>query len=378
MSFELNNVYRNKKVLITGHTGFKGSWLTLWLKSLHADVYGYALHPPTEPSMFELLNLQRGIHHTIADIRDKERLTKFISRIRPDIIFHLAAQSVVRESYVSPEETIETNVTGTMNIMEAVRKLNMPVTMVMITSDKCYENKEWVYGYRENDPLGGYDPYSASKAAAEILINSWRNSFFHPELIHTHGVRLASARAGNVIGGGDWTKDHILTDCIRALRENKSIRVRNPQATRPWQHVLDPLCGYLQLGARLMTSGKNVTQYCEAFNFGPLASSGKSVKDLVQKIIECWGNGAWQSSQPEHVYHEASLLNLSIDKSCHKLGWVPKWDFDKAVANTVEWYKMLHDEPSGIMEFTLDQIQSYESDCGISVEPSPAEMKENL
>jgi CDP-glucose 4,6-dehydratase len=354
------NVFRNKKVLITGHTGFKGSWLVLWLKNLGADVYGYSQAPPTSPSMFELLDLQRFVHnHTIADVRDDRRLSDAISQIRPDIIFHLAAQSLVGRSYAAPLETIQVNVQGTVNLLEAVREAKFPVAIIVVTSDKCYDNKEWLYGYRENDPLGGYDPYSASKGAAEILVNSWRNSFFNPKQLSDHGVRIATVRSGNVIGGGDWGTDRIFPDCIKDLLTHEFIRVRNPEATRPWQHVLEPLSGYLLLGSKLMDT--NAAEYCEAFNFGPLLPSNRSVQELVEKIIEYWGEGSWKCVRPPGKnYHEASLLNLSIDKAYHKLHWQPKWNFNQTVQHTVEWYKMAQASPSSMLEFSEDQIRMYE------------------
>jgi CDP-glucose 4,6-dehydratase len=368
MSLPFNDIFRNKKIFITGHTGFKGSWLTLWLSKLGADIHGYALPPPTNPSLFELLNLENDIQHTIADVRDREHLTKSIANVKPDIIFHLAAQSVVSESYVTPADTVETNVLGTINVMEATRNAGIATAIVMVTSDKCYHNSEWLYGYRENDPMGGYDPYSASKGAAEILISSWRNSFFNPEQINEHGVRIATARAGNVIGGGDWTKDQLIPDCIRSLSDQKIIQIRNPHATRPWQHVLEPLGGYLQLGARLLKNDEDVIQYCEAFNFGPLVSSNRSVKELVDGVIECWGTGSWKFSRPEKAFHESNLLGLSIDKTYNKLKWLPKWDFKKTIGNTVEWYKMAAMEPSNILEFSLNQIRKYEYDGNPSSE----------
>jgi CDP-glucose 4,6-dehydratase len=266
---------------------------------------------------------------------------------------------------------------GTVNVMEAVRKAGIATAIVMVTSDKCYENNEWLYGYRESDALGGHDPYSASKGAAEILISSWRNSFFSIENIDQHGVRLVSVRAGNVIGGGDWTKDQLVPDCIRYLKNNTPIPIRSPYATRPWQHVLEPLSGYLLLGAKLIGPLEQATQYCEAFNFGPLVSSNKSVKDLVEKIIEYWGEGTWRFSEPEKRFHEASLLNLSIDKAYHKLQWLPKWDFDKAVGTTVEWYKALQNTPSDILKITLDQIKAYEFDSSSSDQFIPIEMDFN-
>jgi CDP-glucose 4,6-dehydratase len=376
MNSELK-IYENKRVFVTGHTGFKGSWLTLWLKSLGAKVYGYALEPPTSPSLFQLLKLETEVDHTIADIRHRDQLTEVIAHVKPDVIFHLAAQSVVRESYVTPVETIETNVIGTVNVLEAVRKAGIAAAIILVTSDKCYENNEWHYGYRESDPLGGHDPYSASKGAAEILISSWRNSFFNIENIDQHGVRLASVRAGNVIGGGDWTKDQLVPDCIRYLIGNNPIHIRNPYATRPWQHVLEPLSGYLLLGAKLLGPKDQAMQYCEAFNFGPLTSSNKSVKDLVEKIIEFWGEGSWVFSEPEERYHEASLLGLSVDKAYHKLQWLPRWDFEKAIEATVEWYKGLQKNPSHILKLTLDQIKDYEYDSGSANQLIPIEMNLN-
>jgi CDP-glucose 4,6-dehydratase len=359
--FNFDKIYSGKKVLITGHTGFKGSWLSLWLTHLGATVYGYALDPPTDPSLFQLLRLGDIMDHQIADIRDAGKLKKSISRIKPDIIFHLAAQSLVRDSYESAVETVAVNTLGTIHVMEAVRELRLPAAMVMVTSDKCYQNKEWLHGYRETDPLGGHDPYSSSKAAAEIFIDSWRNSFFHPGSIDTHGVRIASARAGNVVGGGDWTKDNLVPDCIRALQRNTVIEVRNPSATRPWQHVLECLGGYMMLGAKLMDPvPRNAKPYCEAFNFGPPVASNKNVKELVERIIACWGGGSWQDVSSQHALHEAFLLSISIDKAHHTLGWYPKLDFNETIHQTVEWYKKLFQDPSEILKFTLEQIRLYE------------------
>lgn len=354
-------IYKSKKVLITGHTGFKGSWLTLWLRELGADVYGYALHPPTNPSLFEILDLEKDIDHEIGDIRDIDRLKKSLHRINPDIIFHLAAQSQVGKSYEDPLETVHVNTVGTMNLLEAVRQTGLAVSMVLITSDKCYENNEWHFGYRETDTLGGYDPYSASKAAAEILISSLRKSFFNPDTIKDHGVRIASARAGNVIGGGDWG-NNLVPDCIRDLQNNSFITIRNPYSTRPWQHVLEPLSGYLRLGAKLLDSStENIQSYCEAFNFGPLVTNNKNVKELVEAIIEKWGKGSWKWIPPSDAKYESTLLNLSIDKAYHKLGWLPKWNFTETIARTVEWYQKATDDPSAIQEFTLKQISEHQA-----------------
>lgn len=357
-----NGIYKNKKVLITGNTGFKGGWLTVWLSTLEADIYGYSLKPPTVPSLFQILNLERFIAQEEADVRDFERLTAAIKRIQPAIIFHLAAQSLVRESYAKPLETIATNTFGSVNLMEAVRQAGIPVAVVMITSDKCYDNKEWIHGYREVDPLGGYDPYSASKGAAEIFISSWRNSFFNISDISKHRVRIASARAGNVIGGGDWANDRIVPDCIRDLKRSGVVGIRNPDATRPWQHVLEPLHGYLQLGSRLLSEEGDAARFCQAFNFGPLANSNRTVRELVEKIIRYWGNGTWKSTTPEVARHEASLLNLSIDKAFHNLNWSPRWNFDTTVRQTVDWYRKLDEAPDDMLEFSIQQIHSYEND----------------
>ena len=355
-------VYKGKKVLITGHTGFKGSWLTLWLSELGAVIHGYALPPPTDPSLFRLLKLHEVIDHHIEDIRDPSQLKKTIATVKPDIIFHLAAQSLVRDSYDSPLYTVEVNTLGTVHLLEAVRQLDFPVVLVMVTSDKCYENREWVHGYRETDPLGGHDPYSASKAAAEILISSWRDSFFPPARIAAHGVRVASVRAGNVVGGGDWTKDNLVPDCIRALQQGKVIEIRNPEATRPWQHVLEALGGYLLLGARLLDAPPSEAEaYCSAFNFGPKADSSKRVRELVEEIIHCWGEGSWRDVSSGRSPHEASLLGIAIDKAYHVLRWFPKLDFESTIRQTVDWYKFLGRDPAHIREYTLKQIRVYQA-----------------
>ena len=352
------DVYKSKRVLVTGDSGFKGSWLCLWLLNLGAEVYGYSLEPPTDPSIFEQLSIKDHIRHYTGDIRNYPQFKDFISESKPDIIFHLAAQSLVRESYTDPLGTFMTNVIGTTNLLEAVRELKSPTSVVLITSDKSYENNEWLYGYREIDSLGGYDPYSASKGAAEIAISSWRRSFFQPESIVHHGIKVASARAGNVIGGGDWAKDRIVPDCIRFLQQNKPIQVRNPLATRPWQHVLEPLGGYLLLGSKLLTSDVHEAKsYCEAFNFGPLICSNKSVEELVTEIIKVWGEGTWTYNKDD-AFHEAYLLNLTIDKAYHKLRWLPAWEFKTTVTKTVEWYKAMWNK-SDLIEITNRQILEY-------------------
>lgn len=350
------SVYKNKKVLITGNTGFKGSWLSMLLLNFGAKITGYALEPPTNPSIYERLKLDKKVKQYIQDIRSYADLKQSVSETQPDIIFHLAAQPLVRLSYENPKETFETNMMGTVNLLEAVRELKLPTKIICITSDKCYENQEWLYGYREADPMGGYDPYSASKGADELIISSYRNSFFNPESVEKHGVMLASVRAGNVIGGGDWAKDRIVPDCIRSLEKNEEIFVRNPYATRPWQHVLEPVAGYSLLGAELFEKD-NAQQLCGAFNFGPLISSNQSVKMLVDEIIQSWGEGKWTHNSEESV-HEASLLNLSIDKAFHLLNWHPVWNFKETVKNTVQWYKKNY-LGEDLEKFTSEQINQY-------------------
>jgi CDP-glucose 4,6-dehydratase len=284
----------------------------------------------------------------------------------------------VGKSYEQPLETFQVNTLGTANLMEAVRQSGLAVALVMITSDKCYENREWLFGYRETDTLGGHDPYSASKAAAELFISSFRNSFFNPATIKEHGVRVASARAGNVIGGGDWSRNRIVPDCIRDLQNHTFITVRNPYSTRPWQHVLEPLSGYLQLGIKLLvSSAENVVPFCEAFNFGPRVTNNKNVKELVEGVIDHWGSGTWKWISAAHVNYESSLLNLSIDKAYHKLNWLPKWDFNETVSRTVEWYQKALLEPSLLQDYTLMQIKAYESDQAISYQPSYAREPES-
>lgn len=352
------NIYKNKKVLVTGHTGFKGSWLCQWLMKLGADVSGIALEPATDPSLFDQLGLATRMNSELYDIRDFGAVKKVIERINPDIIFHLAAQPLVRDSYEDPTGTWETNVNGTMNILEAVRQLKISTNVVVITSDKCYENKEWIYGYRENDSLGGYDPYSASKGAAEVLVSSWRRSFFNPDDYANHNVKIASARAGNVIGGGDWAKDRIIPDCVRALQEGVEIKIRNPYSTRPWQHVLESLGGYLLLGRfLLMDNKKDVGKLCSAFNFGPYGVSNKPVEDLVNEVLKYW-DGSWRYNKEDAV-HEAYLLNLNIDKATQTLGWSPVWNFEMTIKHTIDWYQVVSENSKKATIITTEQIEEY-------------------
>ena len=351
------DLYRSKRVFVTGHTGFKGSWLTQWLLELGAHVTGYALPPPTKPSMFEQIGLEGKIKHIVGDVRDLVKLSAAIAEARPDFIFHLAAQPLVRLSYEQPVETYSTNIMGTVNLLEAVRLEAKPCVVVIVTTDKCYENKEWLHGYREEDPMGGFDPYSSSKGAAELVVAAYRRSYFSdPKL----GIHVATARAGNVIGGGDWAVDRIVPDCVRSLQKSEAIVVRNKTSTRPWQHVLEPLSGYLWLGACL--SKPELSHFGDrlacAFNFGPELSSNKTVAELVDQILKYWP-GKWADKSDPHALHEAKLLNLATDKAFHVLSWRPSWNFEKTIQSTVYWYLNSLDKT----EITKKQIFAYESEA---------------
>lgn len=343
----VSGFWSGKRVLITGHTGFKGSWLSLWLSNLEADVFGYALAPDTTPALFDQLGLVDDVDHRLGDIRDSEALTHRIHSIKPDVIFHLAAQPLVLRSYDDPLETWQTNVMGSAHVMEAVRTLTNPCALIMITTDKVYENREWVYPYREVDPLGGHDPYSASKAAMELAISSWRNSFATGD---TH-VRIASARAGNVIGGGDWAQNRIVPDLVRAIETNQPLNVRNPRASRPWQHVLEPLSGYLCLAQYLMDSADPI--YQGSFNFGPEAQDVRPVRDLVESGLKHWP-GAWHDTSDPAQRHEAQALSLSIEKARAVLGYRPRIGFEQSVEMTLSWY---HKVANGEDPKTLTQSQ---------------------
>lgn len=339
----LAEVYRGRRVLVTGHTGFKGGWLSLWLASLGAEVTGYSLPPPTEPSLFVAAQVADYLTHVEGDVRDVDHLRQVWRAARPEIVFHLAAQPIVRTSYCDPLTTVATNVLGTTHVLELAREWRESAALVIVTSDKCYENREWVYGYREDDALGGRDVYSASKAAAELLVRSYRCSFFPPEALATHGVALASARAGNVIGGGDWAPDRIVPDCVRALAQGGSVTVRSPHAVRPWQHVLEPVSGYLALGARLLAGcPADRAPFCDAWNFGPALNSSRTVRDLVDAVVRRWGSGRWQPVSDPAQPHEAALLRLAIDKAQTHLGWSPRWDFVGAVTRSVDWYRAFY------------------------------------
>jgi len=349
------DTFLNKKVLVTGNTGFKGSWLTVWLLELGAEVYGISVDIPTNPSHFETAKLYKKIVHYETDICNLENLQKIVHEIRPDFVFHLAAQPLVRLSYIDPVATYQTNVLGTLNLLEALRLLEKPCTAVLITSDKCYDNVEWIWGYRENDTLGGSDPYSASKGAAELVIRSHVKSFFSKN----GAVRIAVGRAGNVIGGGDWAQDRIVPDCVRAWAKGESVQLRNPQATRPWQHVLEPLSGYLALAAELNQKDE---LHGEPFNFGPPAHQNHSVLKLVQMMSEDWDQVHWEEfSDTLEQPHESGLLKLNCDKALHHLHWQAILSFQETVRMTAEWYSFYYKNPSTIWKRTLAQIKEYEA-----------------
>lgn len=328
--------WQGKKVFLTGHTGFKGSWLALWLQMMGAKLLGYALEPPTQPNLFELASVGNDMISIIGDIKNQEYLTKIITDFQPEIVFHLAAQPLVRESYQNPVETYTTNVMGTVHLLEAIRQVKTIRSVVIITSDKCYENKEWVWGYRENDPMGGYDPYSSSKGCAELVTAAYRNSFFHPEKYLEHQVGIATARAGNVIGGGDWAVDRLVPDILKSCIANQPILIRNPHAIRPWQHVLDPLHGYLILAENLYQQG---AMFSQGWNFGPDDTDVKPVSWLVEQLLLLWGGKInWQYDQSNQP-HEANLLKLDCSKARVKLGWQPKIKLEFALSWVVDWFK---------------------------------------
>jgi len=349
--------WRGKRVLLTGHTGFKGSWLALWLNELGARVTGVGLESDTEPNLFSQLQLENRLQgHYIADIRDSKTLAVIAEASMPEVVLHLAAQPLVRRSYEDPLGTWATNVMGSLHLLEALKSLQHPCAAVMVTTDKVYENREWAFGYREPDRLGGHDPYSASKAGAEIAIASWRASFCGDRSHQTPYLRIATARAGNVIGGGDWAPDRIMPDAIRSLERGEPISVRNPAATRPWQHVIEPLAGYLQLAEALASEGDPP---CEAFNFGPTLASNRSVGELVSTILEHWP-GEWLDQSDPTAPHEANLLHLQIDKACHRLGWQPRWDYATTVEYTVGWYRAYHDGAAAL-DCCLADLNAYTS-----------------
>lgn len=346
------DIYKNKKVFLTGHTGFKGSWLALWLTMLGADVCGYSLAPNTKPSMFKELNIEEKISKSvIGDILDVNLLEQTMIDFQPDIVFHLAAQPLVRLSYSEPVLTYQTNVIGTLNVFEAARKCKSVKAFVNVTTDKCYENKEVERGYREDEPMGGYDMYSSSKGCVEIMSSSYRRSFLQDDGTYA----MATARAGNVIGGGDWALDRLIPDCVVAINKGEKIEIRNPVAVRPWQHVLEPLSGYLLLGQKLLEYGK---KYAEGFNFGPDEKNVLRVADVAQKVVGFYGKGEVIVQKRDNL-HEAGLLMLNIEKAKKVLGWKPTLTADDAIKNTVEWYKHFYDDNTDMYKFTLSQIEQY-------------------
>lgn len=353
-----DNVYAGKRVLVTGHTGFKGSWLSAWLLSLGAEVAGFALEPPSEPANFTVLGLENRLKHYLGDIRDLNAVHTALQEFQPQVVFHLAAQALVRKSYAEPLETFDTNARGTMHVLEAVRRTPSVETILCITSDKCYRNDEWVWGYRETDPLGGCDPYSASKACAEITAHSWFNSYFQ------NGPAAATVRAGNVIGGGDWAKDRIVPDCARAWDTGQTVEIRNPHATRPWQHVLEPLSGYLWLGACLLCNKAKpgLPLNREAFNFGPGSEVNHTVAEVVDALAAHWTGFAWSTdSEAARGRKECTLLKLCCDKALACLDWRAVLDFSQTIALTADWYQAYYDYDVDMYAFSLGQIQTYQA-----------------
>ena len=348
--------WRGKRVLLTGHTGFKGSWLSLWLQSMDAQVVGYALAPPTEPSLFEVAGVGAGMTSVIGDIRDLEHLRAVFAEHKPEIVIHMAAQPLVRYSYAEPVETYSTNVMGTVNLLEAVRGTPGVKAVVNVTTDKCYENREWAWGYRENEAMGGYDPYSSSKGCAELVTAAYRNSFFNSATFNVkHSIAIASARAGNVIGGGDWAEDRLIPDIMRAITQGRSVTIRNPHAIRPWQHVLEPLSGYLKLAQKLYEEG---AAYAEGWNFGPNDEDAKPVQWIVEQLTQSWGEGAsWLLDGGEHP-HEAHYLKLDCSKAKGRLDWHPRWHLDEALKRIVDWQKQ-YLYGRDMRAVTIEQIDLY-------------------
>lgn len=371
----MTDFWGGRRVLVTGHTGFKGSWLTLWLLRYGADVYGFSLPPDNTHNLYEILQLEKQsqhpelsgcLHHYLGELRSSDELVSAVDRCQPEIVFHLAAQSLVRKSYTDTIGTWSTNLMGSLNLLETLKAIGHSCAVVMITTDKVYENREWIWGYREVDQLGGHDPYSASKAAMELMISSWRDSFCGMAAHQTPHLAIASARAGNVIGGGDWAEDRIVPDAMRSLATHEPIPVRQPLATRPWQHVLEPLGGYLQLAEKLFTAmapPKGAAKptrnpFATAFNFGPTLEANRNVRELVEKALQHWP-GSWSDHSDPNAPHEAGRLHLQIDKAHHLLGWQPRWDFSTTVARTVNWYRNVHEGASAI-QCCLKDLTEYE------------------
>lgn len=352
-----NNFYKGKKILITGHTGFKGAWLSIWLTKLGANIVGYALKPPTNPSMFELCNVDSKIKSIIGDIRDIDNLSKVIYDFKPEIIFHLAAQPLVRYGYENPVETFEVNVMGTVNLLDVVRRCSFVKAVINVTTDKCYENKESFWGYKETDKLGGYDPYSSSKSCSELITEAFKNSYFNEKKYFQHGVAIATVRAGNVIGGGDFAIDRLIPDFIRGIMANEKISIRNPKAIRPWQHILEPLSGYLELAKNLYIEG---VKYNGAWNFGPTEDSEKDVKYIIDKLISIWEGKVFYEINEDEILHETSYLKLDSYKSRKLIGFRPKINIDEALKVTLDWTKEYLKNKDGLYDYTIFQISNYE------------------
>ncbi|MGL5335017.1 MAG: CDP-glucose 4,6-dehydratase [Enterovibrio sp.] len=347
--------WQGKRVFLTGHTGFKGGWLALWLEEMGAKVQGYSLPAPTSPSLFDVANVSHGLFSEEGDIRDFEHLNKSIAAFKPEIVFHMAAQPLVRLSYDDPIETYSTNVMGTVHLLEAIKRVGGVKAVVNITSDKCYENREWVWGYRENEAMGGYDPYSSSKGCAELVASAYRNSFFNKNEYAKHGVALASVRAGNVIGGGDWAKDRLVPDILKSFEKKEAVVIRSPHAIRPWQHVLEPLAGYLLVAQRLYQDG---AEFAEGWNFGPNEHDAKPVQFIVEKMVNLWGDGArWQLDGADHP-HEANYLKLDCSKAKMRLHWQPRWDLTTTLERIILWHKAWL-AGNNMREISLQEIRSY-------------------
>ncbi len=355
MEHLFNGIYKNRRVLVTGHTGFKGSWMCLLLHKLGAQVFGYALQPPTNPSLFEMARIGELMTSEINDIRDYTALEATIKAVKPEIIIHMAAQPLVRESYKNPIETYAINVMGTVHLLEAVRQAGGVKVILNVTTDKCYENKEWFWGYRENEPMGGYDPYSNSKGCSELVTSSFRNSFFNPAEFEKHGVAVASARAGNVIGGGDWATDRLIPDFIRAITKGEKVYIRNPGATRPWQHVLEPVSGYLTLCAKMFEEG---AKYADGWNFGPDDADAQNVGWIIDKVCKVWGEGAYYEIDKGNHPHEANYLKLDCSKAKALLNWYPRWSVAQALETIVDWTKAYLGNED-MREVSFKQIKNY-------------------
>jgi CDP-glucose 4,6-dehydratase len=356
---EFRQAFAGRRVLVTGNTGFKGAWLTIWLNQLGAQVVGYALAPPTTPNLFSAAHVERCVvaQHT-ADIRDRANFARVVAESAPDVIFHLAAQAIVLTGYQAPADTFDVNVMGTVSVLEAVRSLGRPCAVVVVTSDKCYANCEQVWGYREIDAMGGDDPYSASKGAAELVVAAFRHSYFPPERLADHHVQVATARAGNVIAGGDWAAARIVADLARFLAGGEPIPIRSPKAVRPWQHVLQPLSGYLTLAARMQQSPS--AKWCGGWNFGPLPDSAVTVREIAEIFIESWGRGSWIDCSDSSNPHEVHMLRLSIEKALTELAWRPRWSVREAVERTAQWYKRYYADPASAAASCLDDISAFD------------------